>query len=76
VEAPVLLLALIHPSAWKGNSQNFALVVFAEVPHSPDPFAVGGGLATGQYNPRGASPGWFWFPILPQPGLFLCVGSQ
>src|SRR5215204_1063897 len=30
-DAPVLLIALIHPSAWKGNSANFALTEFSEV---------------------------------------------
>jgi hypothetical protein len=31
VGAPALLHALIHPSAWKGNSANFALTEFYEV---------------------------------------------
>jgi hypothetical protein len=29
--APALPLALIHPTAWKGNSANFALTEFSEV---------------------------------------------
>ena len=29
--APALLYALIHPSAWKGHSANFALTEFYEV---------------------------------------------
>jgi hypothetical protein len=36
--APSLLLhSLIHPSAQKWNSANFAFRKFSEVPHSPGP---------------------------------------
>jgi hypothetical protein len=34
VADPALLLALIHRSAWKVNSANFALKAFYEVPSS------------------------------------------
>ena len=33
--APALPLALIHPTAWKGNSANFALTEFSEVRIAP-----------------------------------------
>ena len=36
VEAPALLLALIHRSAWKGNSANFAFTEFSEVHYLGD----------------------------------------
>jgi hypothetical protein len=35
--APALLYALIHPSAWKGHSANFALTEFSEVRERPGP---------------------------------------
>ena len=31
MRAPALPLALIHRSAWKGNSPNFAITEFSEV---------------------------------------------
>ena len=32
-----LLYALIHPSAWKRNSANFAITVFSKVPPQKNP---------------------------------------
>jgi hypothetical protein len=31
MRAPVLLICLIHPTSWKGDSANFALKEFSEV---------------------------------------------
>src|SRR5215216_1364022 len=35
----------IHPSAWKGNSANFAMTEFSEDPHSFGPSVVGCSVA-------------------------------
>src|SRR5215203_2462003 len=35
----------IHPSAWKGDSRNFAVKEFSEVPHSLGPSVVGCSVA-------------------------------
>ena len=41
VKTLALLVALIHPSAWKWNSPNFALTAFSEVRHGPGPLPIG-----------------------------------
>ena len=42
LSSPGSLYALIHPSAWKGSSANFALTGFSEVLYSRGPTPMSG----------------------------------
>jgi hypothetical protein len=72
LHALALLLALIHPSAWKGNSANFAFTEFQEVRRLSALFeaalSLASPLGTHQSPPRSNLPLPIPLPKTPERG--------